>query len=213
MQYKIASHNVRPVSQQTDLGVIVTDKLSWSAHVTKVVSKANQMLFIIRKSFQDLSATSFLKIYNAYIRPHLEFAVVVWSPLLKQDINRLEGVQRRATKLPRGLKNLPYDERLRLLNLESMETRRQRGDLIATYRILHGEFFCHQDLFELNTDFRLRGHSLKLRKENFRTTTRKHFLSNRVFEHWNSLPENVVTAPSLNSFKGRLDHYTSHMNL
>lgn len=209
LQYKIANHNVTTVSQQIDLGVTITDKLSWSAHVTKVVSKANQILYMIRKSFQDLSIQSFLKIYNAYIRPHLEFAVIVWSPLLKQDINRLEGVQRRATKLPRGFRNLPYEERLHRLNLKSLEARRQRGDLITTYRILHGEFYCHEDLFEPNTENQLREHSLKLRKEHFRTTTRKHFLSNRVFDQWNSLPENVISAPSLNSFKGRLDHYLS----
>lgn len=194
LNYNINGSDLTTVSEQNDLGVVVTDSLSWSAHVTKVVKKCNQLIYMIRKSFQDLTTNSFLKIYNSYIRPHLEFAVAVWSPVLKQDIGRLEGVQRRATKLPRGLHNLPYETRLSRLQLHSLETRRMRGDLITTFRILHGEMYCPEDIFTLNVDPRLRGHALKLKKENFHVRSRQTFLPNRVFEKWNSLPNSVVTA-------------------
>ena len=63
------------------------------------------------------------------IRPHHEFAVVVWSLLLKQDINSLESVQRRATKQLRDFGKLPYKEQLHRHNLKSPEARREHDGI------------------------------------------------------------------------------------
>jgi len=72
---------------------------------------------------------SFNVIYKGYIRPHLEFCIQAWSPFLAKDKLLLEKVQRRATKLVCGLKNKSYEERLRILGLTTLETRRLRGRL------------------------------------------------------------------------------------
>ena len=80
----------------------------------------------------------FRLLFKGYVRPHLEYCVQVWSPYLKKDIESIEKVQRRATKLVKGLKNKSYEERLALLQTTTSEKRRIRGDLIQVFRITKG---------------------------------------------------------------------------
>jgi len=79
-----------------------------------------------------------LILYKSYVRPLLEFSIQAWSPSLRKDINCLEQVQRRATKLVVGSKRLQYADRLHELGLTTLEKRRLRGDLIETFKIVTG---------------------------------------------------------------------------
>lgn len=62
-----------------------------------------------------------LSLYNSMVRPHLEYAVQVWSPNYRKDIDLLERIQRRATKMIPPLRALSYEGRLRQLNLFMLE--------------------------------------------------------------------------------------------
>ena len=130
-----------------------------------------------------------------------------------QDFKALDKVQRRATKLVREIRHLPYQERLARLKILSMEDRVKRGDLIETYKILTGKVAVDPaQFFENNQDDRTRGHHLKLNKRRSTNQLRAKFFANRVVTPWNELPEEVVSATSTISFKNRLDRHWATMS-
>jgi len=123
-----------------------------------------------------------------------------------KDKYLIEGVLRRGTKNIPGLADLEYEERLKKVDILSMRHRRIRGDMIEAYIYTHEMYHTNQILV-LDPDTTRRGHNFKLKTRLSRTATRQHFFSNRVAKDWNSLPWDVVNAPSLNTFKSRLDKH------
>ncbi|RZC37033.1 hypothetical protein BDFB_009272 [Asbolus verrucosus] len=211
--YTINKNIIKVIESQKDLGIVITTQLKWTNHVINIVKRANSMIYLFRKAFQSLNETTFTKLYKTYIRPLLEFGNVIWSPNLKKDINSLEKVQRRATKLVGKFKNTSYGERKRMLKISDLKQRRIRGDLIWTYKILPKMISTDlSTLFVLNRDTRNRGHSYKLLHQKYNKTCRQNFFVNRVFSSWNALTEEIVSATSVNIFKNKLDIYLENRN-
>jgi len=98
------------------------------------------MLGIIKRNFRDIKHDAFimLLLYKSLVTSHLEYANSVWNPYHVQDIEALEKVQKRATKLISSLKHNSYEERLRILHLPTLKFRRIKGDMIEVYKILTG---------------------------------------------------------------------------
>ena len=130
--------------------------------------------------------------------------------MLQKDINLIEGVQRRASRMAPELKRLEYEDRLKRMKLPSLQCWRSRGDTIEVYKHLRGLYTTNLDLLELHGPSATRGHNFKLRKNFAWTSLRKHFYSNRTVDFWNSLPTKTVNALLLNNFKNRIDNYWEH---
>ena len=135
-------------------------------------------------------------LYKAIVRPHLEYCIQAWRPYRKKDIDKLERIQRRATKMIPELRNLSYESRLLQCGLTTLETRRLRGDQIEVFKIL-----------KLKEGSRTRGHKSALVKEQCRLDMRKYSFSQRVINEWNKLPNDCVNASSVNMFKNRIYRY------
>ena len=110
-----------------------------SAQCAKAASKAIMVLGQLTRGCTWRDPNNLTKLYQVYVRPHLEYAQASWSPWTQADIQTLEQVQHRFTKQVSGMGNLPYEERLRRLGLTPLQARRDRGDMLDTYKILTGK--------------------------------------------------------------------------
>ena len=137
----------------------------------------------------------------------------VWAPYKAEHIKELEKVQRRATKKIHDMSHLSYPDRLKMLKLPTLAYRRLRGDLLEIYKILNGQYDKDTVQFiklwkEEAKRTSPRGQQEKLYPQQSHLDLRKYSFTVRVTKYWNELPEYVINAPSINSFKNRLDkHY------
>ena len=194
---------------ERDLGVQIENNLQFHSQTSSVVARGFRTLGVIKGAFLNLDDFILPLLYKTMVRPILEYSNSVWGPVLCGDQDRIERVQRRATKMVPAIRHLPYQDRLRSLNLPSLHYRRMRGDMILVYQILTGKIRIDSTrLFTLApADQGTRGHALKLSKPTANRVLRQNFFSVRVVNQWNSLPNDVVTASSTNVFKNKLDKH------
>ena len=145
------------------MGVTITEGLTPDKHINIMTGKANNLLRRIKMAFIYIDKDMMRKVLVTMIRPLLEYAAVVWSPHTKKNIRKLERVQRAATKMAPELRDLEYEERLREMGLTTLENRRERGDLINIYKMLHGMDKTGEDLIKRDTGI-TRGHEKKLKR-------------------------------------------------
>ena len=198
------------VTEERDVGVKIDHSLKPSKHCASIASKANSILGQMTRSFHYRDRHVFLKLYKTYIRCHLEYCTPVWSPWSKADIDALEKVQERAVNMISGLSSHSYEDKLKELNLQSLAARRERFDMIQTFKIIHKKDNVNSEIFFKLANpsayvTRLTSCPYNITPQISRLDIRKNFYSNRVINTWNSLPSDLKEAPSVASFKNRYD--------
>ena len=205
-QYYLGTHPIRVVDVERDLGVMSSSSLKTKEDTAKKVGSASRMWWAIRRSFSVMTPEIFKVLFASHVRPILEYGLRATYPLAKGERDKLEKVQRRATKCVQGLHHRSYEDRLGTLNLFPLEYRRKRYDLLVTRRILLGQYGTDlQKFFPLSTDSRTRGHARKLQKRRTVRLKTPFTLSTRVVNLWNALPSEAVEVDSEDKFKRILD--------
>lgn len=147
--YMIGDVNLNRVTTKKDLGVIFDEKLNFNEHIDKITRKAYQMLgFIFRSCKRFRNPESIIILYNAYVRSHLEYCSVIWSPIYQNSVDKLEKVQRKFTRMLYRKFNWPkveYHQRLERLKVPLLESRRFIADEIFLYKVVNHRFTVSLD--------------------------------------------------------------------
>jgi ribonuclease P/MRP protein subunit RPP40 len=207
IQYKIKDVNIQAKGLVKDLGVVMSDDLSWHAHCVETVKKANCVANAILHSFACNDISVYMGAFNTYVRPILEYNCFVWNPVLCCDIDIVENVQKCFTRRAFhkcGLQHVSYSERLRFLEIDSLEYRRMILSLTTFYNIYYNHVSCNILRDYVQPVLQLRGHSKRLFVPFCKTSIRKNFFSLRMLNVWNCLPNVVVCSNVVTAFKYRL---------
>ena len=202
--YFLNSHSIPQVSNCSDLGVIVDDKLSFSNHILSITKKAYTQSILLKRCFVSNNPTLLKRAFVSYVRPILEYASPAWSPHSAKNILLIEKVQRRFTKHLRNLRSLPYASRLNSTGLQSLQHRRTISDLCTCFRVLHNLTPLRSHLFFTIRNLSTRGHPITLVKPQVRLDVGKYSFFSRIIDIWNSLPLAIVSCPTIASFKSKL---------
>jgi len=190
---------------ERDIGVMVSSSLKPSQQCKKAAQTASTVLGQITRSFHYRDRHVFKKLYLQYVRPHLEFAVTAWSPWARADIECLENVQKRAVRAISGLKGQSYEEKLKELNIASLQDRRREMDMVQTYKMVNNIDMDNSETMFVRADTRRptreRSGKDNLLTRRYQHEYRRNFFSVRVIEEWNALPDRVKEAGTTVQFR------------
>jgi len=136
--YYMNSQQLEEVTQEKDLGILISNDLKVSQQCQAATSKATRILGIINHTIVFRHPDILLRLYKSLARPHLEYCTAAWSPHYCKDKELIEKVQRRFTRMIPDLKDLAYEQRLAKTKSWTLEDRRIRADLVEVYKIIHG---------------------------------------------------------------------------
>lgn len=214
--YKMGDGILSKTNSERDLGIVITSDLKSSEQSRRAAARATMVACRIKNTFTYFNRQLVNLLYKSFVRPHLEFAVSAWNPYRRSDIEVLEKVQRRFSKLAPDLKSKPYVERRQALGWTTLEDRRRRGDLIQLHKIQHGKdrvelIHGNQRIASSGLDSpagRTRRGHMAVERQLVRSCRARHnFFTNRIAGSWNALDDTTKNTGNTNNFKNRIDKF------
>ena len=206
--YAFCGQTLRHSSSQPYLGVQLDSKLSWGEHVGNTAAKANRTLGFLRRNLWFCPKEVKTTAYSTLVRPLLEYASCTWDPHKTGQVNKLEGIQRKAARFCVGdfSRSSSVTQMLADLKWETLEKRRERNRLNMLFKIQKGMVGIPADKYiKYLPERRTRKkNDMQMQIPFARTDTYKNSFFVRTPTAWNKLENNIVKAQSLESFKGAL---------
>lgn len=189
-----------------DLGIMRSHDFTYNLHIESMVSRAARCAGMMYRAFCTRDEQFMKQLFTTYVRPVLEYASPLWSPIYVGLDNDIERVQRRFTKQLYPRTSLSYSERLERLGLVELRVRRHRADLITVFKALHGLLGVDASSIGISRSTApTRSNGLDLTVHRAYTNIVAKTLHYRVVNKWNDLPTNAKTTNSINCFKRLLN--------
>jgi ribonuclease P/MRP protein subunit RPP40 len=204
--YYMNGEQLSTTKEERDIGVLVSDNLKLSAQCAKAARTAGQVLGQLSRAFHYRDRFTFIRLYKQCVLPHLEFSGQSWSPWTSKDKDILERVQRRAISMVSGLRSREYEERLKVLEMTTLEERRHQSDMLQVFKILQGHDNVRvEQWFKIAADgssrTRMATGLLNLTKPRTKLEVWANFFSARVVDTWNAIPDKIKMAKNPGQFK------------
>jgi len=208
-QYQLHGHILQKEIQVKYLGLTLTKDLKWGPHIMNISNKANKTLGFMRRNVKVNCKAIKEAAYKALVRSTLEYGSVVWDPHTAKDVNTVEKVQRRAARwvCHRFRQSSSVGDMLQELSWDTLQTRRKRARLCTFYKFHHGMVTINsKNLPTLSQPKRQtrQSHPFYYNIPLGRTQYRQMSFFPRTVSEWNLLPAEIVTAPSLESFRDKV---------
>ena len=211
LPYQHGDINISKSTNVRDLGVSVSEDLTFNHHITEMISNATKFASWLLRTFYTRTKDVMLLFLKIYLISRLEYCSPVWCPYKIKDIEQIEAVQRSFTARIENLENLDYWQRLEHLNLYSLQRRRERFAIIHSYKIYKN--LAPNDInlqFHDNPRLGIQCKRLPIKAKSAKIETiRFNFFSHSAPRLFNLIPKQIKAAKSVNSFKNLLDKFLS----
>ena len=188
--YNICGQNIEPSTCHKDLGILLTDLLTWEEHYNYISSRAYKQLGLLKRTFPTVHVSAKKNLYLSLVRSQLTYCSPVWRPQLLKHISFLEKVQRRSTKYILNDFESDYKSRLISLNLFPLMYWIELADIMLLVTLLKypdNRLNILEHISFSSTKTRSSTH-LKLKQHRSRTNLSRHFYFSRICRLWNALP-------------------------
>lgn len=204
--YVMSEHTLKEVEDKKYLGITINDKLKWNKQVQAVCTKANNTLSLLRRNMRTCPRAVKQRCYTSLVRPILEYSSTVWDPHSKQNVDKIEMVQRRAARFVFG--NYSYHASptamIKELGWQSLAERRAKAKAVMMYKVQNDMISIPQTLFQQYSRHSRRSQAVFILPY-CRTDGYKFSFVPTCIKIWNGLPPQVRDSRSLNSFKTSID--------
>ena len=213
------SHNIEYTIHETVLtrsktykylGLHLSDDFKWTTHISRITKKAYQQLRFVRRNTRNLPISFRETAYKSLIRPHVEYCSSVWDPHTLSDTQKIERLQRQATRYVTGdyRRSSSVSEMLHNLKWTNLSTRRSVNKLTMIYKILNGHSaITPNNFFEFNKTQTRKKHNLTLRTYQPRGNIDKFAFVQRSIPEWTHY-QTLLFKPTRRSSSGSCSRNT-----